>query len=201
MIAEWGGASPELILESERRFGAAHVRLCGIHRRRGWHGGLEVLCQKPKFGPTGKAPAVVNLDTLGLAPSEVWTSHSDKQLVNDLFGVAQYLKVPLSAVNVDAVGTTDSESFVPLKVPRIRDSLPDPKNPECPSLEQRQHERDCDGGLLRQLPPAGGISGVSGWQGEQVRRPISQQIRTTRMIPPSVPKEGCGLSRKQRLIP
>ena len=66
-----------------------------------------------------KLRAVVNLDTLGLAPSEVWTSHSDKQLVNDLFGVAQYLKVPLSAVNVDAVGTTDSESFVPLKVPRI----------------------------------------------------------------------------------
>ena len=62
-----------------------------------------------------KLRAVVNLDTLGLAPSEVWTSHSDKQLVNDLFGVAQYLKVPLSAVNVDAVGTTDSESFVPLK--------------------------------------------------------------------------------------
>jgi len=66
-----------------------------------------------------KLRLMVNLDTLGLAPSEVWTSHSDKQLVNDLFGVAAYLKVPLSAVNVDAVGTTDSESFVPLKVPRI----------------------------------------------------------------------------------
>lgn len=63
--------------------------------------------------------AMINLDTLGLGPAEVWVSHSDAMLVRVLDAVAQALKIPLRGVNVDRVGTTDSESFARYKIPRI----------------------------------------------------------------------------------
>jgi hypothetical protein len=63
--------------------------------------------------------AVVNLDTLGLGPTEVWASRADPQLVGVLNALAHAMNLPLSAVNVDRVGSTDSESFAPYKIPRI----------------------------------------------------------------------------------
>ena len=75
--------------------------------------------------------AMVNLDTLGLAPTEVWTNRSDKRLTNALISVANYLKVPLSGVNFERVGSTDSESFAARKIPRIT----------IHSLTQKSHDR------------------------------------------------------------
>jgi putative aminopeptidase FrvX len=63
--------------------------------------------------------AMVNMDTLGLAPTEVWASHSDKLLTGALVYVAKCLNVPLTAVNVEQVGSTDAEQFSKLKIPRI----------------------------------------------------------------------------------
>jgi hypothetical protein len=63
--------------------------------------------------------AMVNLDTLGLAPTEVWNNRSDKRLILALLQLSKHLKVPLNGVNFERVGTTDSESFARLKIPRI----------------------------------------------------------------------------------
>ncbi|HYJ42186.1 MAG TPA: M28 family peptidase [Steroidobacteraceae bacterium] len=63
--------------------------------------------------------AMINLDTLGLAPTEVWTHRSDIRLTQALHAVAKHLKVPLSGVNFERVGSTDSESFKARKIPRI----------------------------------------------------------------------------------
>ena len=63
--------------------------------------------------------AMINMDSLGLAPSEVWLTHADKQLALILFAVAKAMNAPLSAVNVDNVGSTDSESFAKRKIPRM----------------------------------------------------------------------------------
>jgi hypothetical protein len=63
--------------------------------------------------------AMVNMDTLGLGPTEVWGSHSDPTLAGLLGGMAKNLHLPLYAVNVEKVGTTDSESFARYKIPRI----------------------------------------------------------------------------------
>ena len=63
--------------------------------------------------------AMVNMDTLGLGPTKVWVTHSDDMLVRYLNGVAKLLQLPLSGLNVDKVGTTDSESFARYRVPRI----------------------------------------------------------------------------------
>lgn len=63
--------------------------------------------------------AMINLDTLGLAPTGVWTNRSDKRLTQLLNGVATYLKMPLNGVNFERVGSSDSESFKSRKIPRI----------------------------------------------------------------------------------
>ena len=63
--------------------------------------------------------AMINLDTLGLSPTEVWKSRSDPRLVLAINSVATYLNLPLSYVNFENVGSTDSESFKARKIPRI----------------------------------------------------------------------------------
>jgi hypothetical protein len=66
-----------------------------------------------------RSKAVINLDTLGLGPTAVWVSHADPQLVSKLAAVAQALKLPMSGVNVEQVGSSDSEQFARRKIPRI----------------------------------------------------------------------------------
>jgi hypothetical protein len=63
--------------------------------------------------------AMVNLECLGIAPTEVWTSHSETILVKMLLAMAQSMKLPLTGMNVEQVGTTDSESFSRYNIPRI----------------------------------------------------------------------------------
>lgn len=55
--------------------------------------------------------AMVNMDTLGLAPTEVWTSHSDKNLIGALVYTAKLLGVTIIGENVEAVGSTTPSSF------------------------------------------------------------------------------------------
>jgi putative aminopeptidase FrvX len=63
--------------------------------------------------------AMVNMDTLGLAPTEVWASHSDKNLTGALVYVAKQLSIPVTGVNVEAIGSTDSVQFSERKIPSI----------------------------------------------------------------------------------
>lgn len=63
--------------------------------------------------------AMVNMDTLGLGSTEIWASHADPVLVKDAYVISSTMKLPLSIVNVDRVGSTDSESFRDKKVPSI----------------------------------------------------------------------------------
>jgi hypothetical protein len=62
--------------------------------------------------------AVVNLDSLGLGPTEVWASHSDQTLLSALGAIGAATKLPVSVMNVDGVGTADSESFAAYHIPR-----------------------------------------------------------------------------------
>jgi hypothetical protein len=66
-----------------------------------------------------KMKAMVNMDTLGLGPTTVWASHADKELLSSLAVVARALKLPVAPVNVDRVGSTDSESFKHYGIPSI----------------------------------------------------------------------------------
>lgn len=63
--------------------------------------------------------AMVNMDSLGTGPTEVWVSHADPRLTNMALIISRSLKLPLSGMNVERVGSTDSESFREKKVPTI----------------------------------------------------------------------------------
>jgi Zn-dependent M28 family amino/carboxypeptidase len=64
--------------------------------------------------------AMVNMDTLGLASTEVWARRSDKRLLAVLVYVARQLNVPVTAVNFEQVGSTDSEQLQSAKSPALR---------------------------------------------------------------------------------
>jgi hypothetical protein len=81
--------------------------------------GSRFYVQKMTKGQVAATDAMVNMDTLGLAPTEVWASHSDARLTGILFSVAQQMNLPFSGVNVEQVGSTDSEQFAVRKIPRI----------------------------------------------------------------------------------
>jgi acetylornithine deacetylase/succinyl-diaminopimelate desuccinylase-like protein len=63
--------------------------------------------------------AMVNLDTLGLSATKVWSSHSSKILVNALFSVASSTNSPLSVMNVDDLAKNDGDSFRDANIPEI----------------------------------------------------------------------------------
>ena len=63
--------------------------------------------------------AMVNLDTMGLGPTNMWVSHADPNLARLAVLLANAMKLPLSGVNMERVGSTDSESFREKKVPTI----------------------------------------------------------------------------------
>jgi hypothetical protein len=63
--------------------------------------------------------AMVNLDTLGLSTTKVWSSHSSKALVGALFSVASSTNSPLSVMNVDDLAKSDGDSFRSANIPEI----------------------------------------------------------------------------------
>ena len=63
--------------------------------------------------------AMVNMDSLGLSDTKVWVSHSDQELVRWLGALAKTMNLPITCVNVDQVGSTDSEPFREGKIPAI----------------------------------------------------------------------------------
>jgi Zn-dependent M28 family amino/carboxypeptidase len=74
--------------------------------------------------------AMVNMDTLGLGDTEVWVSRADPKLVDLIDRVASLMKLPVSVMNVDKVGDSDSASFRDVKIPAMtihsltQDTLP-----------------------------------------------------------------------------
>jgi len=82
---------------------------------------LGSACYADHLTPDQRAriEAVVNLDTLGLGPTEVWATHADRSLLNVLATTGAASKLPVSVMNVDSLGTADSESFARYQIPRI----------------------------------------------------------------------------------
>jgi len=81
--------------------------------------GSEYYMNKFPADQRTRISAMVNLDTLGLGPTEVWASRSDNVLLDALAQAAFNLKMDVTAMNVEEVGSTDSEVFARYKIPRI----------------------------------------------------------------------------------
>lgn len=67
----------------------------------------------------GNIRAMVNLETLGLAPAAAWISRAHPTMEEAFINASRALKMPVHAVNVDAVGDTDSTSFMEAGIPAI----------------------------------------------------------------------------------
>ncbi len=62
---------------------------------------------------------MVNFDSLGLGPTEVWAAHADKVLLDALASVAAASKLRVTVMNVPNGASADSESFARYHIPRI----------------------------------------------------------------------------------
>jgi putative aminopeptidase FrvX len=67
----------------------------------------------------GRINGMVNMDSLGLAPTKVWASHADQVMLDALASVALSSKHPVGTSNVDNIGSTDSENFARYHIPRV----------------------------------------------------------------------------------
>jgi Zn-dependent M28 family amino/carboxypeptidase len=63
--------------------------------------------------------AMINLDSLGASTTKVELDRGNKALINALGIVASSMHLPVNAVNVHAVGRSDSDSFEDRRVPTI----------------------------------------------------------------------------------
>jgi len=81
--------------------------------------GSEFYARTLPADQRSKVVAMINMDTLGLGPTEVWATHSDQVLLDALARTAYAMKLPVAPMNVDNLGSSDSESFAKYKIPRI----------------------------------------------------------------------------------
>lgn len=62
---------------------------------------------------------MINLDTVGLGPAEVWVTHAAPELLQPLVNIASAMKLPVYRMDVERVGSSDSESFRAQKIPAL----------------------------------------------------------------------------------
>jgi hypothetical protein len=121
VIDDWSGAS---ILPSLYQSLASHPRthtflFIGFAGEEQGMVGSEFYTKHLTPEQRKQIAAMVNLECLGIGKTELWTSHSEPILIRMLVAVAQSMKISLGGVNVERVGTTDSESFAHYNIPRI----------------------------------------------------------------------------------
>lgn len=63
--------------------------------------------------------SMINLDTLGLGPTQIWVDNSDPNLVKELIGTASAMNLPVKGMNVDGIGNSDGDSFKRHSIPII----------------------------------------------------------------------------------
>jgi hypothetical protein len=119
IIDNWSGAVLlptlfEFAGGAERRHAFEFVGFAG--EEKGLLGSRAYLRSIPK-ADRGQIAAVIILDSLGLTSTKCWVNGSTKELVGAAARVAGALKLDFSGVNVDRVGTTDSETFKDAHIP------------------------------------------------------------------------------------
>jgi Zn-dependent M28 family amino/carboxypeptidase len=121
VVDNWSGASllPSLYESLKTQPHAHSYIFIGFTSEEAGEIGSHFYVQKMTKEEVDATDAMVNMDTLGLGPTQVWGSHSDTLLIGSLGYVAKQLSVPVSIVDVDQVGSTDSEQFAARKIPRI----------------------------------------------------------------------------------
>ena len=81
--------------------------------------GSEYFVEHMASDELARTEAMINMDTLGLSYTRVWVHRADRKLVQALLAVSASMKLPVGEVDVEAVGSTDSESFAHKHIPSI----------------------------------------------------------------------------------
>ncbi len=121
-IDNWSGASLlpslyEALANAPRKL--TYVFLLTTDEEKGLIGAQEYVRQLTKEQLPSYV-AQVNIDSLGLAgPTYAWHSRADKNLWNAAVLVSNALKIPMSGMNVDGAGESDSAPFVLKHIPVI----------------------------------------------------------------------------------
>ena len=121
VVDNWSGASLLPSLLEALRAQSRHHTLIFIAFTGEEDGmvGSEFYVKSMGTDQRSRVQAMVNMDTLGLGPTEVWASHADPKLTTAIATVARAMSLPVSGMNVEQVGSTDSESFRKVKIPAI----------------------------------------------------------------------------------
>lgn len=121
VVDDWSGAAllPSLFesLQTEPRR-HTFIFVGFAEEERGLTGSTFYVSQLSK-GQLTKIKAMVNLECLGLGPTNVWASYANPELLASLAHVANGFKIPLRGVNVEEVGSDDAIPFSKRKVPTI----------------------------------------------------------------------------------
>jgi Zn-dependent M28 family amino/carboxypeptidase len=121
VVDNWSGASllPSLF-EAVKLVPRKHTYIfIGFTDEERGEVGSKFYAQQMTKEQIASTDAMVNMDTLGLAPTEIWASHADEQLYYSLVYIAKKLNLPVTGVNVEPVGSSDSEQFAARKIPSL----------------------------------------------------------------------------------
>jgi Zn-dependent M28 family amino/carboxypeptidase len=120
-IDDWSGASllPSLYQSLKVRSRRHTFRFVGFtDEEEGLVGSFFYVKNSPQK-ELGAVKTVVNLECLGLGPTEVWDDVADKQLITDAVDVAKSMNISLTGMNVENVGNDDTQPFRDRKIPVI----------------------------------------------------------------------------------
>jgi hypothetical protein len=121
VVDNWSGASllPSLyesLASMSRRHTFVFISFAG--EEKGFLGSRTYVSSLDSEG-IADIQAMIDIDTLGLGPTEVWSSNSDPVLVKSLFAVASAAHLPVSTMDVDGIGDSDGHAFEARKIPVI----------------------------------------------------------------------------------
>jgi len=86
--------------------------------------------------------AMVNMDTLGLGPTQMWLEQADKRLASALAYLGKAMGAPVGATNIGQVGSTDSVQFSERNIPSITIHTLDQKTWDANVLHSKQDTID-----------------------------------------------------------
>jgi Zn-dependent M28 family amino/carboxypeptidase len=121
VVDNWSGASMlpsllEAILKDPRRHTYTFIGF--TDEEQGLVGSADYVHHLTEEQRT-KIAGMINLDTVGLGPTEMWVTHASPELVQPLADIAKAMALPVYQMNVDGVGSSDSESFRQRKIPAM----------------------------------------------------------------------------------
>src|SRR5438309_114019 len=97
--------------------GVLHTSSPALQKKRKGCYGARAFVKALEKEQLASIKAMINIDSVGMTPPKVWVTRSDKRLVEMIARIGSSTKIPVTGVNVDKVGDSDSRPFADKKIP------------------------------------------------------------------------------------